>query len=67
MSKERDLLKDTAHQLEAAIACGHFPNAHVLLNRITELLGEPEEDAYYDGFRDGRQDEKSNHSYDFCD
>jgi hypothetical protein len=43
MHKERELLRDTAYQLDAFIEGGYFPNPHVLLDAIIVLLNEAEE------------------------
>ena len=44
MSKERELLKTVEWQLEAFIEGGYFPNVHLLLDSVKELLAQPERD-----------------------
>lgn len=49
MHKERELLRDTAYQLDAFIEGGYFPNPHVLLDAIIVVLNEAEEAHYITG------------------
>ena len=44
MNKERELLKEVAYELDAYLDGGYFPNAHVLLEKVENLLDRAEQE-----------------------
>jgi hypothetical protein len=44
MNREIELLRAVEYQLDAFIEGGYFPNAHVLLDTVKELLAQPEQE-----------------------